>query len=194
MACITRRNPPQEFIAIQNKEWSKNWYGYRDVFLEYLLLETEGYCPFSFAFIVTKKFEEELRDRDDEEIEHFRPKDGKCREMLHNGKKFSELYFDWNNLFPIISTINKCKGSRWDVLLLKPDEDDYLEFMIYNPATGMVYPKYGISENNLNRAIATINLYNLNGSKLCSMRKRQYLKYIENPSDPHPFRPIFDNI
>jgi uncharacterized protein (TIGR02646 family) len=193
MACIIRKDPPNELIDIQNKSWNKNWYGKRETLLNYLLLETEGYCPFSFAFIAIQKFGEEARKRDDEEIEHFRPKNGKHKNEMYNDKKFSELCFEWSNLFPIISTINKSKGSRWDSSILKPDKDDYLEYLLYNPATGEVDPKPGLAKDKIKRAKATVNIYGLNDSKLCIMRRTHYLEFVKDPSDPHPFKPLFEN-
>jgi hypothetical protein len=194
MACIIRNQPPTEFLKIQDKKFRKDWYGYREVFLQYLLLETNGYCPFSYAFVANVKYGDEHRERDDEEIEHFRPKGGDYSDMMYNSRLFSELCHDWCNLFPIISTLNKNKGSKWDTLLLKPDEKDYLEYMIYNPINGEIIAKNDLSENDLNKFIATKNIYKLNDSKLCQMRKSQYRKYIKNPGDPHPFKPLFENI
>ena len=49
-----------------------------------------------------------------ETVEHFRPK-----------SKFPELAFAWENLFPCCDVCQSHKGERFDLHLLKPDDDDY---------------------------------------------------------------------
>ena len=89
-----------------------------------------------------------------EEIEHFKPK-----------VKFPNLSYDWNNLYPICSSCNKTKSSRFDYKLLRPDEL-YFEFSKWfriDMTNFEIKPqKLGNSIWEIERAEKTIEYYGLN--------------------------------
>ena len=182
---MTRGEKPQCILSIENKVWNKGWYGKQVEILSCLLKETNGYCAFSYALIDG--------EHDDDEIEHFRPKNGKFRNKIFEEKKFSELYFEWLNLFPITSKRNKIKGSRWDERLSKPDVDNYLDFFDFTESDGTLQIKPNLNDYDVKRAEITIKLYGLNAKQICSIRKTQYKKFLNNRDDKIPFKPLFLN-
>ena len=141
---------------------------------EELMKMCNNTCPFCFQTYPPELFFE---------IENFRPKKGNFARP--------DLTFEWKNLFPIYRYINGLKSDNWDEKLLKPDEDNYLDYFIYFPENGEIQPKIALDTEQKERAKITINLYGLNEKKLCQMRKTNYKIFLKNPNSPISFKPLF---
>lgn len=98
-----------------------------------------------------------------EEIDHFRPK---------NRAEFYALVCSWENLFITCPPCNRAKGSKWDELLLKPDDLEYRfeRYFSYSSDTGELEPNKSASSRDQERAKVTIKVLNLNREKLCTAR------------------------
>ena len=101
-----------------------------------------------------------------------------------------ELTFEWSNLFGSC-THNDCCGhykdnaknpcSNYDPLqLIKPDEDDPWEFLVF-AVDGFVSPRDGLSAPMRERALLTINVFNLNHARHVACRKGS-VNYLINQS------------
>jgi uncharacterized protein (TIGR02646 family) len=98
-----------------------------------------------------------------ETIDHFRPK-----------SKFPLLAYQWENLFLCCDRCQTIKGEQFDILLLKPDEEDYFfeNYFIINYKEGSISPNPMVNNEAQIRAKKTIELLKLNDKNLCENRKR----------------------
>lgn len=106
-------------------------------------------------------------------IEHFRQRDT---------NRYPQGTFEWTNLFGACTHTGHCDSSKdkhgpYDHhLLLKPDDEDPEQFLIFNPY-GEVYPRRSLPEARFRRAQATIDILNLNEKSLVARRRAAVLRY-----------------
>jgi uncharacterized protein (TIGR02646 family) len=98
-----------------------------------------------------------------ETIEHFYPK------SVYPGRAF-----EWKNLFYCCTRCQAAKKERFDDALLKPDEAGYEfgRYFVCDYTTGRIEPNPASSSDEQQRALATIDLYQLNSASLPDERKR----------------------
>jgi uncharacterized protein (TIGR02646 family) len=101
------------------------------------------------------------------EIEHFRSKTG-----------HPLAAFVWRNLFLICSKCNGKKGDRDHAGSLKPDCHDPADYLWINPISLKMEPKPGISPEARQRAIKTINLYQLDRPELTKLYRLYCLQRV----------------
>lgn len=121
-----------------------------------------------------------------ETVEHFRPK-----------RKFPELAYDWDNLFPCCDMCQSTKLEQFDEALLKPDLPDYFfhHYFIVNYRTGEIEPAENADESAKQRAQTTIELYGLKLEKRNIMRLRELQHYMRDPNpqiDDYNYRYFLD--
>ena len=97
-------------------------------------------------------------------VEHFRPK-----------SKFPNLIYAWQNLFPACDVCQSVKGTKFDDLLLKPDDDGYTfgKYFQINWLSGAIEPLESATLAAQFRAKVTIGMYQLNEPKRLSIRKHE---------------------
>lgn len=115
-------------------------------------------------------------------IEHFKPK-----------SQFPRLSYVWINLFYCCSKCQESKLENFDRKLLKPDVSDYSfeHYFQYDTKTGEIIPNPDRTENDLQRAEKTIELYGLNDHGRPKARQRTIKQYMDsnNPIlDEFPYR------
>lgn len=86
-------------------------------------------------------------------VDHFRPKE-----------TFPELAFDWYNLLAACDLCQSHKLSKFDELLLKPDEQDYsfTRYYVLNYSSGAVEPAPFASAEDQARASTTLEMLGIN--------------------------------
>jgi uncharacterized protein (TIGR02646 family) len=121
-----------------------------------------------------------LKDDRGFEIDHFKPK-----------TKFPLEAFTYFNLFPSCNECNK-KGSKYHVLLVKPDEMGYQfeDYFRYDSFTGEILVNFSKSEENQKRASKIIEIFKLNIGNKPRNRKTAIRKEVEcdTPFDERPYR------
>lgn len=120
-----------------------------------------------------------------ETIEHFKPKSLFPR----------EVYF-WENLFLCCDKCQNAKLEKYDLLLLKPDSQEYKfnEYFIFDFVSGKLSAKPNTPKIFQDRANKTIEILQLNRKELCKMRLREG-KVFESTDfelDDYNFRFLFD--
>ncbi|HEX7634434.1 MAG TPA: retron system putative HNH endonuclease [Noviherbaspirillum sp.] len=109
-----------------------------------------------------------------ETVEHFRPK-----------SRFPELAYRWENLFPCCDACQSAKGEKFDELLLKPDEQEYIfsGYFIVNFRTGAIEALPSAEAVRQSRAQVSIDMYDLNRKARLIARQRELECYLraENP-------------
>lgn len=108
-------------------------------------------------------------------IEHFRRK---------NPHHFSELTFDWNNLFLACGSQNHCGHykDRPDAHLynpnnlIKPDDSDPDRYLYFH-SSGSVRPRTGLNEDDSRCAAETIRVFGLDSCVLSGARSRVLTTY-----------------
>jgi len=123
-------------------------------------------------------------------IEHFYPK-----------IEYSDKAFEWENLFPICTICNTCKGNKFDVKLIKPDLQDYKfqDYFVFNYKTGVLEPNPSASIDKQESATETIRIYDLKRFELCKDRINELNNYerfkdIENDIDYYAHRDFIERI
>jgi TIGR02646 family protein len=114
----------------------------------------------------------------DKHIEHF------CRRS-----DFSELTFDWDNLFLSCESKAHCghykdrrKAPSYNPNdLIKPDIDDPDDFLFFH-SNGEVHPRPGISAATQRKAEKTIRVFHLDEKKLQGQRSRVVESYLKGNS------------
>jgi len=126
-----------------------------------ILLEmTKNHCAFCDYLISSDFFHPS--------IEHFEPK-SKCPEKAYL----------WENLFPSCNGCTEKKDDKFDIKLLKPDEDSY-SFGVYFTVTGdgKIEPALTADGITRERAEVTIEIYKLNKrGTLLKERKKHFEDY-----------------
>lgn len=97
-------------------------------------------------------------------IDHFCPK---------GLSQFYNLVADWSNLYISCTACNVAKGNRWDPDLLRPDQAGYSfdKYFEYHFETGEIHENPAANQADKNRAITTINIFDLNRTGACEVRK-----------------------
>jgi uncharacterized protein (TIGR02646 family) len=100
-----------------------------------------------------------------ETVDHFRPK---------GHSAFYELVCTWTNLFLTCTACNLAKGEKWDHALLRPDDLDFLfeRYFEYRFDSGKLEPASMANAEERQRALRTIEIFNLNRAGACESRKR----------------------
>lgn len=81
------------------------------------------------------------------------------------------LTFEWSNLLPACPLCNGAKGNQdHNNLLLKPDVEDPEPYFWINPDSGELEPHPNLDEARKQRALATIQLCDLQRGALCEKR------------------------
>ena len=150
--------------------WS--WNGKYDLLKDALFLCNNDHCAYCDCH--------PLKDDRGFEIDHFKPK-----------TLFPLEAFTYLNLLPSCNECNK-KGSKYDVLLVKPDEESYQfeDFFRYDSFTGEILPNPAKSEENQKRAFETIKIFRLNFEGKPRNRMKAIGKEIkcDTPFDERPYR------
>lgn len=121
---------------------------------EALARDTGGNCAYC-----------DKRYPDPPEIEHFKPK-----------RDFPAFAYRWENLFHACGGCNRKKGTNYDDLLLRPDEDDF-SFERYFDVTVdfKLVPHPNATSDDKRRAEVTIRTMQLNRSPLVKARTEKVL-------------------
>jgi len=145
---------------------SFNWYQLDVELRELLSNSSKNHCAFCDC-IFTFDFSEHFP------IEHFYPKNEE-----------PDKAFEWENLFPICTICNTCKGTKFDIKLIKPDLPEYKfeDYFIFNYKTGEIEPNPLTSMDKQVRATETIKIYDLKRTKLCKDRINE-LDFYQNFKD-----------
>ena len=110
---------------------------------------------------------------DDRHIEHFRQR-----------SRYPQGTFQWSNLFGSCNRQGTCGdhkdkcGAYNHTHLIKPDEEDPDDFLVFDPSGG-VSPKKGLSPPHLQRAEETIRILNLKNGGLPRMRFNAAYGYLQ---------------
>lgn len=201
MMKMERVDPPQ-WLSDDWEQWGREWkisnsqgkeWSWRvgDVKKRELTTQlkrcTKYHCSYCDSWPIGKRT---IKDT----IDHFRPK-----------SNFELIAYQWENLF-IACHYCQEKGSKFDELLLKPDEEtyDFDEYFKYDKDSGKLIPNPKKSAENQERAAITIDFFKLNGIKeeegtdddIALHRKVEYKKHIGdddllNEIDVHPWRYMF---
>jgi len=162
---------------------SFNWYQLDIKLRELLSNSSKNHCAFCDC-----KFTEDFSEHFP--IEHFYPKNEE-----------PDKAFEWENLFPICTTCNTCKGSQIDVKLVKPDLPDYEfnDYFIFNYKTGGIEPNPSTSKDKQEKASKTIEIYDLKRKGLCKDRNDELNEYerfkdIENNIDYYAHRDYIERV
>lgn len=165
MLKINKLKEPLFFLDYKNNRKINSWDSYttkikrklKDIMLRY---EQNYYCPYCERVINIKN----------SQIEHIKPK-----------QKYPNLLNDYNNFITACIEYNRTcgsfKGNKWDDKFLDPTLKDPKDYLTYELSTGRIIPVNHFGEIN-ECAIKTIEILNLNESKLCSQRKRYIKKAI----------------
>ncbi len=134
-----------------------------------LLAMTQAHCAFCDGLLGTESCET---------VEHFRPK-----------SRFTDLAYQWDNLFPCCNRCQSQKREQFEDGLLKLDEADYSfnSYFMVNYKTGEIEPSPHATSPMQERAKVTLNIYGLNLSPRNSARKRELEHYHRDPA------PILDD-
>lgn len=124
-----------------------------------LLIEEQNYyCPYC---------EIKLEIDSEMSIEHIKPKD-----------LFPNLLLEYNNLIVSCKTSNTCdqyKKNNWNEKFIDPVKEDPENYLEYNLFSGEIQPKNSTGLE-YERAKYTIDILNLNSTKLVQSRKRIVLE------------------
>lgn len=162
---VNKTNEPQFFKDYKRKNNPKNWKDFsfeikrqlKEYMFEneYQYKNEEGsYCPYCELKI----------NLENSQIEHIYPKD-----------KFPEKLTEYSNyLVACISpmTCGQNKGNSWENYFINPTFEDPTEYLEYDLMSGEIIPKeIDKTKKEYKKAVVTIELLNLNQSRLCNMRK-----------------------
>lgn len=102
-----------------------------------------------------------------ETVEHFRPK---------HAKGWPDLAYAWTNLFPACDVCQSAKRDQWDEALLKPDAADYTfdRYFCCNFLTGALDVLPEPLNGEVERALTTLRIFDLNRTARCNSRLREY--------------------
>lgn len=119
------------------------------------------------------------------QIEHIKPKD-----------KFPKLLTEYDNLLACCLESKRCgnsKANKWDELFINPVIENPEDYFEYDIKTGEITPIFK-KGNRYEKAKYTIDLLNLNDSRLCGIRKKyifeflNYSKYNKNSLSNYPIK------
>ena len=159
----------------KNPKYKFSWKQYKKEKVNHLLLPllkkmTADHCSFCDGFPMGQGLIKET-------VEHFRPK---ALGM------FPELVYMWANLFVACHFCQE-KGNKFDIKLLKPDEDDYdfNKYFIFNFRTFEIETRKGdgISDADKERAEITLKIYKLNYTGRSKAREREFKNYLNADID-----------
>lgn len=137
----------------------------QDLIVNYLASATQSHCSFCDVDNITKGAAAT--------IEHFKPK-----------SKYFRVSYHYNNLYNCCGECQK-KGSRYDILLLRPDLhsyefNDYFEIELH---TGKINPNPIKPISNRERAKTTIKLYRLNVGEKPNLRLKVLNNYLDEKNN-----------
>jgi uncharacterized protein (TIGR02646 family) len=106
-----------------------------------------------------------LRTTGVEAVDHFRPK---------SHPDFHDLVCTWENLFLTCTACNQAKREQWDDALLRPDDPEFRfgHYFEYRFDSGKLEPASAASAAEQQRAIRTIEIFDLNRADACASRQR----------------------
>lgn len=116
------------------------------------------------------------------ELDHFEPKE-----------RAPQLAFEWTNLYLCCVACNGMKLAQWDVLLLKPDANDfsYERYFCCNGMNGSLFANPAAPPEDQLRAKRTIEIFGLNRSDLCLLRRAQLVPRRKYANADLPYRFLF---
>ena len=180
MLKVNKKSEPEEFTKYKSKNKIINWDSFsteiKQILKQYLLEEQENRCcPYCEIEI----------NLDKSHIEHIKPKN-----------TFPKLLSDYNNFIACCLTNKRCgdsKASEWDELFINPVIENPEDYFEYDIKTGEITPIFK-EGNRYEKAKYTIDLLNLNDSRLCGIRKKyifeflNYSKYNKNSLSNYPIK------
>lgn len=103
--------------------------------------------------------------------------DSKHIEHFANKNEYPKMTFSWNNLFLSCGSSKHCghfkdshKAPKYSYLdLIKPDIDASIDFFVYNSNGRVSYLK-DLNQENLNKAMVSVSVFNLNEIGLVNRR------------------------
>lgn len=142
----------------QNQKYAFKWRCQKTCFApakQQLMAMTQHHCAFCDGALGVESRKT---------IEHFCPKE-----------TFPHLAYTWDNLFPCCDVCQSAKLAQFEECLLKSDELNYhfYHYFEVNFKTGELNPLLNTSQENQQRAIVTIRLYNLNKLERCKARLKE---------------------
>lgn len=165
MIKVNKLQEPSFFLEYKKNHKIKSWDSYttkikRKLKARMLRYEQKYYCPYCERVINIEK----------SQIEHIKPK-----------HKYPHLLNDYNNFITACIEYNRTcgsfKGNKWDDKFINPILKDPKEYLTYELSTGRIIPVNHYGEIN-ECAIKTIEILNLNESRLCDQRKLYIRKAI----------------
>lgn len=168
MLKVNKTPEPEFFQEFKRKNKLSNWDEYnsypeiKQALREHMLIEEQDLCcPYCEIQI----------EVENSEIEHIKPK-----------THFKSEFQNYNNFLTGSKTPKICgnhKGNRYSDKFINPTLEDPQDYLTYDIKTGQVIPKE-ISGEKYEKAKETIEILNLNESRLCNMRKTIILQNIKN--------------
>lgn len=180
MLKVNKGNEPTEFTEYKRKNKIINWDSYNHDIKEILrkkLLEEqeESRCPYCEVKILLEN----------SHIEHIKPRD-----------KFPQLLSEYENFIACCNDNQRCgatKSNRWNNLFINPVSENPEEYFTYDIKTGRILP-LSDSGNNFNRANITIEILNLNESRIVAIRKKYIKHFLETSSEYREYLDHFPSL
>ncbi|WP_426711157.1 retron system putative HNH endonuclease [Cetobacterium sp. SF1] len=165
---VNKTPEPAFFQDFKRKNKLSNWDEYsnypeiKKALREYMLLEEQDLCcPYC----------EILIEAETSEIEHIKPK-----------THFKNEFQNYNNFLTGCKGTKICgnhKGNKYSENFINPTLEDPEDYFTYDIKTGKIIPKE-INGIKYEKAKETIEILNLNDSRLCGARKTIILQNINN--------------
>ena len=154
-----------------NKSFEFTWPQYQNMPLNQLLmpllmLQTDSHCSYCDAYPLMSA---------DNTIDHFKPK-----------SKYPLEVCKWENLYIACAHCQKEKGTSYEETLLRPDEQgyDFYHYFYYDFTTHEIKILWSLTEEDAQRAEATLRVMNFNHPAMKESRRLSYEGFADRPDFP----------
>lgn len=196
MMKLNRPDAPN-FLAENADKWGQEWEEKQKQGIGFSWKSFEGKRVNEHLLPILRKMTQErcsfcdgfTGEQSRDTIEHFKPKSTYPKEA-----------YQWRNLFLCCDLCQSKKGEKFDVLLLKPDDDDYRfeRFFQFLPENGKIKENDSATPAEKKKARRTIEIFGLNEGRRPQSRLMQYRSLkrsiLSFNKDDMPYRFIFDTL
>ncbi|PWK29202.1 uncharacterized protein (TIGR02646 family) [Arcicella aurantiaca] len=150
--------------------WIKNRVNYHDKISQSLGKITDFHCSYCDEYPLDE------RAKIDNQIDHFKP---------ISKTEFIHLAYEWTNLYLSCGGCNKSKLAQYSDLILRPDADNYIasDYFFFDPITGIIEINETKGKEYVERAITTIDVFNLNHPSIVKKRKKAIKNFLSEKSN-----------
>lgn len=150
--------------------WIKNGVNYHDNISQSLGKITDYHCSYCDEYPLDE------RAKIDNQIDHFKP---------ISKTEFIHLAYEWTNLYLSCGGCNKSKLAQYSDLILRPDAEDYVasEYFFFDPVSGMIEINETKGKEYVERAITTIDVFDLNHPSIVKKRKKAIKHFLSEKSN-----------